>query len=631
MIRHLRSLGARTAALALCAPGFAAPQTDWTHRDLDPGRIAVQSDHAPARDAVELPISGWWLVPHHGPRTAAEVVAFGLREVEDGARYATPVLLGEDGGPVIPTPDLLVGLAPGLTGDAARQFLAERTGGLVSLRYPDANVFHVALDLRSGTDVLATCDELARSSAVRFAEPDLIVRGGGSSLPDDPEFDDLWGLENTGQFAGTPGIDLGALDAWSLTTGSASVPVVVLDVGVDSSHPDLNLLPGKDFTNEGPGTGEPVTACDLHGTLVAGTIAARKDNGIGVAGIAPNSPVVSARCFVAVTPVCTGAWFARTSWTADALDWAKGQGYRLTNNSNFYNSPSSAVEAVYASTRASGMVHFASAGNSGAQGLTWPARVDELVSVGAFGSDGQRGNFSNFGPKLDLMAPGELIRTTDLPGAPGLDPGDYKFTVGTSVASPYVAGVAALLLTLEPGLSAAEVEARLIAGAIDMESPGRDDNTGYGRVYAPRVLIPCKPPTTVCATSPNSAGAGAVLSASGQASLDAGSVNLHVQGGVPGEVGIFFYGPDVQAVPFENGVLCAAPGSVGLVRVGNRVSFDGAGTAQSTFDFGLAPFDTGPSAWVLGSSWTVQFYYRDLAGGGTGRNLSDALRFTVCP
>lgn len=628
MIRPLRCLG---ALLIVSAPCLAATETPWTQRDLDPRTVAVRSAHAPSPEARAVPIADWWLVPNDGPRTSAGVVERAVRALEDGATFATPVLIGEDGGPAWPTSDLLVRLDERHRGDAGRAWLADATGGRVEWRYPEANVFRVELELSMGVDVLGVCDELAHAPQVVFAEPDLLVGGGGSGLPNDPEFANLWALENTGQFSGTPGIDLGALEVWPLTTGSSQVPVVVFDVGVEATHPDLNLLPGKDFTSDAPGAGEPRNTCDLHGTLVAGTISARKDNAEGVVGIAPDSPVVSARCFVASTPACTGAWFARTSWTADALQWSNNQGYRITNNSNFYNNPSQAVEAMYLATRSAGMVHFASAGNAGVLGLTWPARIDEVVSVGAFGTDGSRGSFSNFGPKLDLMAPGELIRTTDLTGAPGLDPGDYKYTVGTSVASPYVAGVAALLLTLEPSLSPTEVEARLVAGTIDMGAPGRDDLTGHGRVFAPHVLVPCVLPQTICSTSPNSVGPGALLTPTGAASLGAGLFSVEVTGGVPNEVGVFFYGPEVQSVPFDEGVLCAAPGGAGLARVGSRERFDAAGHVSSVFDLGAAPFDSGPTAWTLGSSWTVQFYYRDLAGGGSGRNLSDALRVTVCP
>jgi len=632
MIRTLRSLSALTA-LAVCASTSlaAGSQNDWLNRDFDPARVAVRSTHAPSTDAEALPIAGWWFVRNDGPQTQAGAVEAVFAELERGASYATPVLLGENGGPVLPTPELLVGLAPRFRGPLALEWLTERTGGRVEARYPEANVYRIELEMRSGTEVLALCNELAQLPAVRFAEPDAIISGRGSQLPDDPEFANLWGLENTGQFGGVPGTDLGALDAWTLSTGSPEVPVVVIDVGVDPSHPDLNVLPGKDFTNAAPATGEPLSDCDLHGTLVAGTICARKDNALGVVGISPDSPVISARCFVASTPFCTGAWFARVSWTADALQWARDQGYRLTNNSNFYNNPSQAVEAQYASTRASGMIHFAAAGNSGVLGLTWPARVDGVVSVGAYNSAGERGSFSNFGPLLDLMAPGELIRTTDLPGAPGLDPGDYKYTVGTSVAAPYVAGVAALLLTLEPNLTPGEVEARLIASAIDMDAPGRDDLTGWGRVYAPAVLIPCATPTSFCSAALNSAGTAAKLSADGPASLSNDGFSLSVADAVPGEVGIFFYGSEVVSQPFGNGLLCAGGGAQGLYRVGPRQTLDALGGAQRDFDLARGPLTSGPGAWTLGSSWTVQFYYRDLAAGGSSSNLSDALRFTVCP
>lgn len=631
MIRLLRSLGALPALVAGATTGFTSgTQNDWLNRDLDPARVAVCSKSAPSLDAEALPIDGWWLVRNHGPQTPGGALDANFAALTEGVAFATPVLLGENGSPVLPTPELLVGLDDELRGDAALAWLGERTGGRVEARYPDANVYRVELELRSGTEVLALCDDLEQLAVVRFAEPDAIFTGGGSQVPNDPEFPNLWGLENTGQFSGVVGTDLGALDAWTLSTGSAQMPVVVIDVGVDPTHPDLNLLPGKDFTNQAPGTGQPRNNCDLHGTLVAGTICARKGNGVGVVGIAPDSPVISARCFVASTPLCTGAWFARVSWTADALRWSQSRGYRLTNNSNFYNHPSQTVEALYASTRANGMVHFASAGNSGGPGLTWPARVDEVISVGAFNSAGARASFSNFGPQLDLMAPGELIRTTDLVGPPGLDPGDYKYTVGTSFAAPYAAGVAALLLTREPNLTPLEVEARMIAGSIDMGRPGRDDLTGFGRVHAPAVLAPCAAPTTLCNAQPNSAGTIARLSVDGPASLAVGDVLISVDGAVPGEVGMFLYGPEVVHQPFGNGMLCAGAGSLGIFRVGPRRRIDSGGHFEAVFDFSDDPFASGSGAWKLGSSWTVQFFYRDLAAGGSGTNLSDALRFTVC-
>lgn len=136
----------------------------------------------------------------------------------------------------------------------------------------------------------------------------------------------------------------------------------------------------------------------------------------------------------------------------------------------------------------------------------------------------------------------------------------------------------------------------------------------------------------ICVSSPNSAGPGATLHLKGPISAGNNELTLAATGAIPGQAGLFFYGPDVVNQPFGDGILCVGPGNLGLVRLGDAVVVDGAGTAERPVDFQAPPLKSGPKAWTPGSTWTIQFWYRDPAGpGGSGFNTSDAMRVTFTP
>ncbi|MFQ5459918.1 MAG: hypothetical protein ACE5EL_03910, partial [Anaerolineae bacterium] len=134
----------------------------------------------------------------------------------------------------------------------------------------------------------------------------------------------------------------------------------------------------------------------------------------------------------------------------------------------------------------------------------------------------------------------------------------------------------------------------------------------------------------ICTSSANSAGPGAVIGLDGAISIGNAELALTVTGGVPGKAGLFFYGAGVQQKPFGNGVLCVAAGGVGIFRLG-LVTMDTGGAARLPVDFTSPPVSQGKGAWTAGSSWTVQFWYRDPAAGGPAFNTSDAMRVTFTP
>ncbi len=470
---------------------------------LDLRRIAALRDDVGGAQAIggmegeAFGIPGWSLLrTPEGRRSAAEA----LRLVEQtealaGVAFAAPVFVGEDGGPLIPSERILVRFHGWVGRERAEGILRRTLGEVVDERQADAEglaalasgfggdelAYNVRTVGRNGFETLAMANELAAMPETVYAEPDMLFTGYSTLIPNDTFWSNQWGLDNQGQSGGTADMDMDAPEAWDITTGGSGIITVIFDTGVDPTHPDLNLrLPGVDTTSES-GSGEPINECDNHGTWVAGCISSIIDNSLGVVGIAPTTRTASARPFISTIP-CDGSWSSAASWTVDALTWAESIGARVTNNSNGYGFTSSAIADKYSATRSAGMVHFASAGNSGGSSPGYPAILPSLVSVSALDRNGDLASFSNTG--ADISAPGVTIGTTDRVGGDGTVSGDFVNVNGTSFASPYTAGVAALVLSAAPWLTAEEVEQILQETAVDLGVAGFDATFGAGFVNA---------------------------------------------------------------------------------------------------------------------------------------------------
>ncbi len=426
---------------------------------------------------------------------AAEDV--GVLRAIGAASYTAPAFVDRLGGIAWPEPALLVRLTPNATATDEARLLAPIAGLIRGTQRFEGipGLMRLELGVDDGHAVLAAVDALAADPLVEFAEPDMRFTGRSAEVPNDPGFAFCWGHLNSGQGGGVIGFDMRTPDAWTLTTGSGAATVVVIDTGVQFTHPDLLVVAGRDFTtgavNGIPG-GEPMNACDNHGTVVAGCVSARINNALGTVGSAPTTPSRSARCFVS-TSDCDGDWTATYGWTANALNWALAAGHRITNNSNSYGLNSQSVTAAYAATRAAGMIHFASAGNTGNAAIAFPASLDSVIAVGAAGPYGTKTGFSAYGPKLAFLAPGEAIYSTDRTGADGYVSGDYLFLNGTSFASPYAAGVASLILSRDQSLTPDEVLAILTGTARDIGTPGFDDLSGWGLIDAAKATAAAFP------------------------------------------------------------------------------------------------------------------------------------------
>jgi len=511
MNRAIPSLSIATAVALFAGTAEAATPSGFSYHyfkesrplTLDTTRVAVFStgDDAgraaamwvvglSAESEIQIPIHGLTLIDldvtsRDALSIQATVAAAAARA--DTTGFVSPVFVGEDGGPIIVTHDLLIGFADSTTPQQARA-IAASVGAVLDEEYAQTpGLYRVRANARDGFEVLDAANRIAELPQVSYAEPDMIFTGHSASVPNDPDFPNAWALQNTAQFGGIAGQDMNALKAWEITTGSNSIITLVIDTGVDPTHPDLNLLvPGSDATG-GAGQGAPDNACDNHGTAVAGCISGKINNALGGVGIAPTTRVASVRTFISGL-ACDGSWSSQASWTVGALSFAAFSGARVTNNSNLYGFTSSTISNKYNSTKAAGVVHFASAGNNGSSSIGYPSSIASVNSIAALDVNGSRAGFSQFGSGLDFSAPGVNIHTTDRQGSAGWTGDDYVYATGTSFASPLSAGVAALLLSYKPALTPAQVERAMQQGSRDRGTPGYDTGYGWGFVDAYRSL-----------------------------------------------------------------------------------------------------------------------------------------------
>ncbi len=317
-----------------------------------------------------------------------------------------------------------------------------------------------------------------------------------ASEPNDPLYPQQWHY---------PAIDLP--EAWEVTTGSDDVIVAVIDGGFAMTHEDLaaKWVAGMDFADEDLGEDNTPdatgTGCAAHGTHVAGTVGAITDNGVGVAGVAPESRLLPVQIGA---PSGTDDCALKTDALVLALKYVLGeqvdeevpplaadQRPRVVNLSIGGRGPlGGAIEDLLEELHAEGVVVVAAAGNDAGSSVMYPAIYASTIAVGATDHEGSLAHYSAFGTGLDVLAPGgegrgtaanEVISTFPRP----TDSGDDRYgpSAGTSMAAPHVAGVAALLLAVDASLGAEDVR-----GALHRSADGYDDGwtpeRGYGLISA---------------------------------------------------------------------------------------------------------------------------------------------------
>ncbi len=509
--RIVGALGASVLIVAVMASvvpaqGDAPPDYYYSyfkqqvHLGLNTSEVAIRND-SPLEDAGpeaalrtagialedtrRMAVNNWSraTVPN-GHRTASGIeAAVATLAGNPAIDFVSPVFEDSHGDPLIITPDLLIGFVEDVPPKQAEAFLESWVDGVIKDRDFSnmPGVYRMTVNSRNGFEVLSLANTLATQPEIKFAESDMMMTARRMLIPNDNYFNTLWGLHNTGQSGGTADMDMDAVEAWDVTTGDPSIEVLILDDGIQQDHPDLNQVTGWDFTGHGT-DGGPHNECDNHGTAVAGCVSAVINNSIGVVGSAPGCKVKAAKYSVANTP-CDGAGSFLISWLVSAINWSQTSGARVTNNSNGFDS-SSTVTTKYETTRDAGVVHFAASGNESDNSPSYPANLPTVVAVGAVNRHGNRASFSNWGPGLAFSAPGVSVGTTDRTGTDGEVASDYDWVDGTSFASPYAAGVAALILSVDDSLTPDEVEDLMEETCTDLGDTGYDTEYGWGLVNA---------------------------------------------------------------------------------------------------------------------------------------------------
>ncbi|MEG4503927.1 S8 family serine peptidase, partial [Microcoleus sp. F6_B4] len=382
--------------------------------------------------------------------------------------------------------ELLVKLRPNVN-DVAIQSVFQINGALAvedlvppslqlnSASEPDELDQWRLVKLASNADLLAIQTSLAQDPRVETVELNYLV--SINSVPNDPQFTQLWGLNNTGQIGGTPDADIDAPEAWDIQKGSKNVVVAVVDTGVDYNHQDLaaNIwsntgeIAGDGIDNDRNGYKDDVRGYDFinnnnapmddyrydggysHGNHVAGTIGAVGNNNIGVVGVSQNVSIMPLKIFKAD---------GRTSVDAivKAINYATQKGAKVINASYGGDYFSQAEKDAIDDANKKGVLFVAAAGNIGRLDNDsypqYPASYDlpNIIAVAATTDNDQLAWFSHYGKtSVDLGAPGENILST-------LTGNQYGFKDGTSMAAPHVAGAAALLLAQDPSRTPAQLK-----------------------------------------------------------------------------------------------------------------------------------------------------------------------------
>lgn len=306
---------------------------------------------------------------------------------------------------------------------------------------------------------------------VEYAELDGV--GSGGAIPNDTYFSSQWHHQNLVTTSASIQTPL----AWDIAQGATNIIVAVLDTGLTRSAEFTNrLVSGYNFVS-----GNTNTADDHgHGTAVAGVVAANANNSVLVAG-------VDWRCRLMPVKVLDSSKSGLYSWWAQGVNFAVNNGAKVINLSAGGSTSSITLTRAITNAIAHGVIFVTITHNDGSDVIRFPGRLTDCITVGATDQQDRRAGFSNYGPEIDLCAPGTNIYTVSRTGT-------LTYYWGSSVAAPQAAGVASLLASVRPDLTQTTARRLLCAGAEDgvgdaTDTPGFDDYYGWGRLNAYNSLL----------------------------------------------------------------------------------------------------------------------------------------------
>lgn len=329
---------------------------------------------------------------------------------------------------------ILVKFLPG-TPEKTKTNVHEKHGGKVADVIPGIDVQVVRIPENKVKEKVGA---YKGEASVEFAEPDYVVEA--ILTPNDTYFGKQWGMAK-----------ISAPAAWEITQGSSGIKIAILDTGIDQNHEDLaaKIVANKNFT-----TSKTVDDKYGHGTHVAGIAAAITNNGKGVAGVGFNSSLINVKV---LGDQGSGYW----SWVANGITWAADNGAKVINMSLGASAASNTVKLAVDYAWGKGAVLVAAAGNNNSSALFYPAAYGNVIAVAATDQNDAKASFSNYGSWVDIAAPGVDILSTLPNHANRFITRNYGSLGGTSMASPHVAGVAALVWATGYGTSNTSVRSQI--------------------------------------------------------------------------------------------------------------------------------------------------------------------------
>jgi len=375
------------------------------------------------------------------------------------------------------------------------------------------NIYSLKVPIES--DILSIVADYSSKTFVKYAVPNYFLEL--LEIPNDESFDFQWGLHNTGQtidyFTGTPDADIDAPEAWNIETGSPDITIAIIDTGVDYTHPDLadNIwtnegeIPdnniddddngyiddtmGWDFVGESPFFPKPDNDpldSDDHGTHCAGIASGAGNNSVGISGVCWN-------CKIMPVKVAGGIiGFINLKGAAQGIAYATDNGADIISMSFGGRGHFPIIKDALDYAHEKDVVLVAGSGNIPFFRYIYPAAYDNVIAVAATDYDDKLADFSTTGTWVDVAAPGVAVYST-IPTYPVsmnklFDEMDYDFKDGTSMACPFVSGLAGLLLSYNPDFSSDEIRS-IIRSSCDWINTSKNRPIGNGRINAHKALL----------------------------------------------------------------------------------------------------------------------------------------------
>lgn len=375
--------------------------------------------------------------------------------------------------------EIVVRYRPGLNAQSRMQIMQQfQLSSLRSIGHPE-----MGIELLKAPEMAtqAAIEALNQNPAVLYAEPNFVVSippelpgqapvlpAQRNAYPNDEMFASQYAHKISHSQAG-----------WQITRGNRRTVLAVIDTGVDYKHPDLaaKMLPGFDAIT---GSSDPMDGHG-HGTHCAGIAAALTDNGIGVAGFAPDVSILPVR-------VLDDRGSGTSADVANGTIWAADNGAHVISMSLGGRGNPKVKEDSIKHALAKDVVVVAAMGNYGDNSKIYPAAQEGVISVGATDSNDQRASFSQYGNWISVSAPGVNILSTFPTNSNNMNRRNYGSISGTSMATPAAAGVAALIRSQFPTMNREQVRAQLEQGTDDLGEPGYDIYYGHGRINVAKAL-----------------------------------------------------------------------------------------------------------------------------------------------